>query len=51
MQKESRLSAAEFCRDNGSHLDDFHACQLQIAEFDAKSSDSNNIVESRKSED
>ena len=36
-QKESGLSVAQFCRDHGLHLGNFHAWRLRIAELDAMS--------------
>ena len=34
-QRESGLSVAQFCRDHGLHLGNFHAWRLRIAELDA----------------
>ncbi len=36
-QRESGLSVAQFCRDHGLHLGNFHAWRLRIAELDAMS--------------
>ena len=34
------MSVAQFCRDDGLHLGNFHAWRLRIAELDAKTCDS-----------
>ena len=36
-QRESGVSVAQFCRDHGLHLGNFHAWRLRIAELDAMS--------------